>query len=428
MAHIDGSSRLSNRGMAVWSIVLLGCLGFLPYTYFVFVCVLGFLCLCFWQAYYHHKELLSLLHSQGFLVLGVLFILSSSFAVNTGEAYLQLAHFLPFFWVWAALVLYLKAASNPWQQLCRWAMVLVLTTIPVNVIGIVEYLLKHVSPGYPLTTFPGVYWLYVGDLAHPRTFSLFDDPNTLANYLVMILGLNIGLLFLPLRTHLLKNFPVWCRGILYINVLLTLVCLYCSGSRNGYLVAAFLLLVSLFYVKKHRWVRFLGVAGLALIAITTARFGIAGRTPSLAWVTDDPRVHVWQLALQLVQERPVLGHGLGNYKLLYNGEVPGYDFIAHAHNLWLMLASEAGIPAMVILTVAVGIVCYRATRLLLTLEEGSDNYAVMLAFYLCFTSCILFSLFDVTIFEVRVNLLGWLSLAVLYCSPELNQSRPKKLD
>lgn len=428
MAHIDGRTRLSGRSLTVWSIVLLGCLGLLPYTYFMFVGLLGFLGLCFWQTYHRPKEILGLLHRQGLLALGILLILSSSFAVNTGEAYLQLTHFLPFFWVWAALVLYLKAVSNPWQQLSRWAVVLVLATIPINLIGIFEYALKHSSPGAPLTTLPGVYWLYIGDLSHPRTFSLFDYPNTLANYLVMILGLNIGLLFLQPEKGFLKNLPRWCRVIFYANVLLTLACIFCSGSRNGYLVAAFLLLVSLFCFRKNRWVRSLGLAGLALITITTVRFGIGGRTPSLTWITDDPRVYVWRFALQLAQERPILGHGLGNYKLLYNGEVPGYDSIAHAHNLWLMFASEAGIPAMVLLTILVGLICYRAARALLAFEEGSNHYAILLAFYLCFMSCVLFSLLDVTIFEGRVNLLGWLSLAVLYCSAELNRTPQSELD
>lgn len=418
MAHINDRSYFSKQS-AVWGTVLVGCLGLLPYTHFMFVGLLGFLGLCFWCTYCCPRRVLNLLYRQGFLVLGGLLILSSSFAVNVGEAYLQLAHFLPFFWVWAALVLHLKATLLPWKQLYQWAVVLVLATIPVNLVGIIEYVLKHSLTGNSLTRFPGIYWLYIGDISHPRTFSLFDYPNTLANYLVMILGLNIGLLFLKLNAGPLGNLSRWSRYILYSNVPLTIICLYCSGSRNGYLVAAFLLLLSLFCVKAQRWVRSLGLAGLAIIAITTARFGIGGRSLSWTWLTDDPRIGVWHLALQLTHERPILGHGLGNYKLLYDGEVPGYDFIAHAHNLWLMLGAEAGIPAAIVLTTIVGLTCYRATMALYKLKEQPEYYAVLLSFYLCFMGSVLFSLLDVTIFEVRVNLLGWLSLAVLYCSPEL---------
>ena len=428
MVHIDEKTQVSDRSTAIWNPILLGCLGLLPYTYLMFAGVLGFLGLCFWQAYHHPKALLGLLYRQGFLVIGGLLIASSSLAVNTGEAYLQLAHFLPFFWVWAAVVLYLQAVPNPWQQLCRWAIVLVFATIPLNFVGIVEFVLKHHFPEQMLTTFPGLSWFYIGDINHPRTFSLFDYPNTLANYLVMILGLNIGLLFLKPRTGLVGTLPRCFGGLLYANVPLILACLYCSGSRNGYLVAAFLLLVSLFCVRTQRWVRSLGLAGLALIAVTTARFGIGGRTLSWAWVTDDPRVYVWRLALQLTKERPILGHGLGNYKLLYDGEVPGYDFIAHTHNLWLMLGAEAGIPVAIALTALVGLICYRATKALMLLRDKPGHYAVLLAFYLCFMSSVMFSLLDVTLFEVRVNLLGWLSLAVLYCSPELNLINIARLD
>ena len=428
MAHIDGQSRGLGQGATIWSAVLLIGLSLFPYPYVTLVSLLGFLCLCLWQTYCHPRQLLSLLHRWGLLVLGILLIISSSFAFEPSEAYLQLAHFLPFFWFWAVLVLYLQTTPNPWQQIYRWAIALVLVTIPINLVGIIEYFLKRHLPEGTLTTFPGLAWLYIGDFSHPRTFSLFDYPNTLANYLVMMLGLNIGLLFLRPRAGCLKSLPGWCRGVLSINVLLTLTCLYCSGSRNGYLVATFLLLVSLFGIRTQRWVRSLGLAGLALIIVTTVRFGIGGRNLSWAWVTDDPRVGVWQLALQLTQERPILGHGLGNYKLLYNGEIPGYDFIAHAHNLWLMMAAETGIFAAIILTLAVGVMCYRAAKALFMLRDKPNHYAVLFAYSLCFLSTALFSLLDVTLFEVRVNLLGWLSLAVLSCGPELSRIAHHELD
>ncbi|NER78725.1 MAG: hypothetical protein F6K42_03940 [Leptolyngbya sp. SIO1D8] len=428
MAHIDGKLRWFGQGATFWSAVLLICLGLFPYPYCVFASLLGFLCFCLWQTYTFPKKLLNLLHQQGFLILGGLLIISSIFAVNSGEAYLQLAHFLPFFWMWAAFVSYLQTTSNPWRQVYQWAVILVLVSIPINLVGLVEYALKHSLPAGALTAFPGIHWLYIGDFSHPRTFSLFDYPNTLANYLVMMLGLNIGLLFLQKGTRPISGGLRWCQWMLYINLPLTLICLYCSGSRNGYLVAAFLLLISIFCVKTHRWIRFLGLTGIAAIVGTTAKFGIGGRSLSWAWVTSDPRVEVWRFAVQLTQERPILGHGLGNYKLLYDGEVPGYDFIAHAHNLWLMLASETGILAAIAFTIIIGLICYRGFKGLYSLRANPNYYALLLAYCLSFLGTVLFSLLDVTLFEVRVNLLGWLSLAIFYVSPELSPLTHPNLD
>ncbi len=358
--------------------------------------------------------------------------MSACFAFNRGEAFLQLAHFLPFFWIWASLVLYLRQRPTFWAETGQWGMFLALSGLPISLFGIGEYLLKHLDGGVPDRLIALVDWFYLGDFGNPRISALFDYPNTLANYLVIVLGLTLGLLTLNRDSRLLQRSPRRLKLLLYVNVLLILACLYCSGSRNGYLVAAILLLVGLMGVQTSRWARSLGIAGLALIVATTLRFGIGGRTLSWSWLTEDPRVGVWKFALHLTQQRPLLGFGLGNYKLVYDGEIPGYPFIAHAHNLWLMLSSEAGLPVTILLTAVVGLICYRSMRVLQQLRDRPNERAILMAYTLAFWACILFSMLDVTLFEVRVNLLGWLSLAVLYGSTELSlmdaQSLNERLD
>lgn len=423
MAHTDARSQWLDQGAVFWSLILPVCLGLLPYPYSMFAAIAGFFLLCVWQAYFHPGPLLTLLYRRGFLALALWLIVGSSFANFPGEAYLQLTHFVPFFWFWGATVLYLKQSANPWSQIYHWAMVLVLATIPVNLAGILEYVFKRVQSGASPSSLPVLDWLYIGDLNNPRTFSLFDDPNTLASFLIMTLGLNIGLVFLRRKDiQLLGRLPSWCRYVLAVNILLTLACLFCSGSRNGYLSAALVLLVSIFTMKTSRWVRSLGLIGLASILITTLQFGIGGRTLSWAWLTEDPRVWVWQLALQMIQDRPFFGQGLGNYKLLYNGEVPGYDYIAHAHNFWLMIASEAGIPAIIAFTAIIGFICYKGLYALLETQHSPNHYALLMGYHLCFLGITLFSLFDITLFEARVNLLAWLSLSVIYTGSELSHA------
>jgi len=421
MAHTDARSPGVTQQSPLWSAGLLICLGLLPFPYFMFAGLFGFLGLTLWQTATAPRSLARLLYQQGFIILSGLLVLSASLAVEPGEALVQLAHFLPFFWAWAALVQYLDQIQKPWREIGRWAGILVLTTVPLNIVGIVEFTLKRSLPAEALVQFPLIDWLYIGDFDHPRAFSLFDYPNTLANYLVMMLGLNIGLLFLRHGIATSRPLSGWIKALLAVNILLTLLCIYCSGSRNGYLVAAVLLLIGFCAMRASRWVRSLGLMGLAIIVVTTLQFGIGGRSLSWAWVTDDPRVGVWHLALTMIRDRPLLGCGLGNYKLLYNGEVPGYDFIAHAHNLWLMLAAEAGIPVMIGMTLAIGAIAYRGVKGLWQLRPHPDRYAILLGYHLCFLGTLLFALFDVTLSEARVNWLGWLSLAVLYCGPELSQ-------
>jgi O-antigen ligase len=204
-------------------------------------------------------------------------------------------------------------------------------------------------------------------------------------------------------------------------VLLTLGCLFASGSRNGLLAAIALMVVSLLRMRTNRWVRLLGLAGITLVVVTTLSFGVAGRSFSWSWVTDDPRVQVWQLAWQMILDEPILGQGLGNYKLLYNGEIPLYTYIAHAHNFWLTMAAEAGLIVTVLFTLAIGLICYRGYRAFTSLKSAVSHQALLMGYGLAFFGIILFSLLDITYFEARVNVVTWLSLSVIAASPVLSQ-------
>ncbi|RZM82207.1 O-antigen ligase family protein [Leptolyngbya iicbica LK] len=421
MAHTDAQSHWLMQGIPRWHQVLPICLGLLSYPYSMFVGLLGLLSLSIWQTLRSPKAIFFTLFNSGLIAIAVLMVISSSQAVYPGEAYLQLAHFLPFFWLWACLTVYLQQTLHPWAQIYRWTVVLVLAAVPINLVGIVEYLLKLAPNPALLPYFPLIDWLYLGDTDILRAYSLFDYPNTLASYLTLILGLNLGLVFLEGQETPWGRQSTLSLWLIRANVLLTLGCLFASGSRNGLLAAIALIVVSLLRMRTNRWVRLLGLAGLALIVVTTLSFGVAGRSVSWSWVTDDPRIQVWRLAWQMFLDEPILGQGLGNYKLLYNGEIPLYTYIAHAHNFWLTLAAEAGLIVTVLFTLAIGLICYRGCRALMSLKPAVSHHALLMGYCLAFLGIALFSLLDITYFEARVNAVTWLSLSVIAASPVLSQ-------
>lgn len=420
MAHTDEyRSRLALEALPItpWSRAILVCMAILPYgMYFSLAGLLGLLC---WTVSRQPHEIFKLLHRHGFIWLSGLLMVSSSLAVYRGEAWLQLANFLPFFLLWAVFVVHCTAEPHPWQFLRRCAWVLVLGTLPLNLFAIVEFWLKTNGMGELLTTLPIIHVMYTGAHRVMRSCSVFDYFNTYANYLVMMIGLSLGLIQWQIVAAPSAKSPVWIRLALILSLVLSLAGLYCSGSRNGYLVASFLLMLGLFCLQTRRWLRGLGLAGLGAFVSSAILFGIGGRHLSLAWVTDDPRVEVWQLAIRLTREYPLLGAGLGNYKLLYDGSVPDHDFVAHAHNIWLMLAAEAGIPAMVGFTIAIALICYQGMQGHRYLADSPQAQAILLGYGLCFLGSILFSVLDVTLFDARINVLGWFCLAVLAAAPAI---------
>jgi O-antigen ligase len=96
------------------------------------------------------------------------------------------------------------------------------------------------------------------------------------------------------------------------------------------------------------------------------------------------------------------------------GLIPEYDYIAHPHNFWLLLAVEAGIPVMILLTVWVGRICYAAVQKFVETGVESPDRWLTLAYLLAFWGCIAFALFDVTFYDARINMMNWFLLSGLY--------------
>jgi O-antigen ligase len=93
---------------------------------------------------------------------------------------------------------------------------------------------------------------------------------------------------------------------------------------------------------------------------------------------------------------------------------PGYAYIHHAHNIWLYLASEVGIPVMLLFSWVIGRIYAQGTRTLLAAKLSTEHRFVLLSYLLAFGGCILFGLFDVPLFDARINILSWLMLAAIY--------------
>jgi O-antigen ligase len=350
------------------------------------------------------------------LVLTGLLSLSCLFAENRGEAFLQLANFLPYLLLFSVLPYLLKGT----EPLTRLATDVVIATIPINLLALLEYVLR--AEGIPR-------WLRRTALsrwyrARPhagRAMVMFGHPNALAGYLVLVLGLGLGLILYYLwqrrsvRERQTPLLPNWQMVLLYIGTFSCLLGIFASGSRNGLLVAMAQLLVFSLFTKASRIVLISGAVGLVGLITGAAWLGIGGRSLSLADWADDPRVGVWRFAFSLLKQRPFLGWGLGNYKLQYPpGLIPDYDYVAHPHNFWLLLAVEAGIPVMLLFTLFVGRICYRAVKQLWAKSTDSGEQAVLLAYLLSFAGCVAFALFDVTFYDARINVTNWVVLAGLY--------------
>lgn len=172
-----------------------------------------------------------------------------------------------------------------------------------------------------------------------RVISFFDNANTFAQVLVMLLALNLGLIFAS-RTFLGKAaaLATFCFGLVGIGMT------YSRASWIG-LVAAVLLFV---LIAERRLIPVLIVGAVALLPFLPA--SIYNRILTIFNPTDSStssRFPIYSVGFKVWKTSPIIGVGLGSElsaKLAHNSGWYHQRFkFPHYHSIYVQLAVELGI-------------------------------------------------------------------------------------
>ncbi len=280
-----------------------------------------------------------------FLLLGILNLFTSVYPHNTEKAlFLLLCYGILF-------VLVLQQLKTR-RRIFGLAFIILLIGTGESLFGLFQYLRGA-------KTVLGVMTPNIGTVN-----ATYMSHNHFAGFLIVILPLALGL-FAGTANLEKKFFLFLLFGIMGSSLVLTL-------SRGGLLS---FLLASLVFVSclvlKHRamsertislW-KYLVVTGLVVLLVAgyVAWIGIspiAHRSlldtffPTKAVVEHEIRLPLWKSALGLVRESPVLGSGMGTFQYVFMRyrppEIPQDLQAYHAHNDYLELLIETGIPGFLI--------------------------------------------------------------------------------
>ena len=193
------------------------------------------------------------------------------------------------------------------------------------------------------------------------------SPNQLAGIIAF---------YLPFPLASLFNRPA-SRGnllgkvVAFVTVIMLTAVLILTQSRSGWLGGIVGVIVTFMFMgllSERRWLRIAGTMLPIIIAIGVtifvlwvgpdrigeALYGAAEsfvETP-VGKITYRGRLEIWSRALYAIQDFPFTGCGLGTFRriahILYPLFLvpPGQDF-AHAHNIFLQVALDLGIPGLV---------------------------------------------------------------------------------
>ena len=364
----------------------------------------------------------------GLAIFTLWLIVISGLAYQPVESWLGLANLLPFFCLFAALSILFKQPS----QLRRLAWLLIIPSLPIIILGI-----GQMYAGWSIPNILG--WELIPQGVPPgRMSSVFIYTNFLAIYLLLVLNLGLGLSIATYQSWYWSKDKqkVWILLFLIVIVVSSAIALILTSSRNAWGIAIFSSLAFALYLG-WRWLVYTVMT--AATAIGWASFGpswgqawLRKIVPAYFWArladeiyirpVETLRITQWQFCLDLIQQRPLTGWGLRNFTPLYQEKMNVW--FGHPHSLFLMLTSETGIVGMLILAIIVGWVMMQSILLVsrsndLSKSDGlesSDLLGDRLIFFtyiIAFTSFILFNLLDVTIFDLRINTIGWILFSAI---------------
>ncbi|MGC1248938.1 MAG: O-antigen ligase family protein, partial [Spirulinaceae cyanobacterium] len=358
----------------------------------------------------------------GLIVLTLGLIVSCCLANQPLEAFLGLANIIPYFLLLAACSTLIKTPG----RLRRLAWLMVIPSLPVGILGLGQLFFGWSTP----EQFSAIVGWTLATKGNPtgRMASVFMYANILAIYLLIVFNLSLGLW--------IEAFQVWYkrrqgRQLWFLTVVLILngIAIILTHSRNAWGIAGISFLAFAIYLG-WRWL-VLATTTAAVIVAWASWLPVWGQSflrqivPVYVWgrlsdqvITNRPlptlRATQWQFAWDLALKCPWSGWGLRNFTPLYEAQTQ--HWLGHPHNFFLMLAAETGFPVTILFCIIVGWILIKVAFSLTKYSYNNllpQDRLIIFTYLVAFGSCVLFNLFDVSLFDFRANTFVWILLTAL---------------
>jgi len=250
-------------------------------------------------------------------------------------------------------------------------------------------------------------WLDVDmfDTFSTRVYSTLENPNVLAEYLLLIIPLAaVGVLTSKSQSG--KIYSAIAAGIMVLCMLLTY-------SRGGWLGLIFA--VAVFLVLMDRRFIILGIiAAIALLLVLPE--SVMSRFTSIGNTSDGStsyRLAIWMGTLAMLMDYWFCGIGPGSSA--FNMVYPSYSYNAataqHSHNLYLQIVCDSGVVGIVIF-VALLFVFFKTTCGALSRATDRSNRLRLIAVISGMLGFLLQGMTDFSFYNYRVMLIFWVYIAL----------------
>lgn len=240
-----------------------------------------------------------------------------------------------------------------------------------------------------------------------RIASTLDNPNTFAAFIILAI--------FPILMYAIYTKNKVKKVIFSAIVVLLIINMFLTGSRNSYLAIAIGFIVLIIVYNKKLIMPFIGVAVVSFIipAVRARILQIGARSQ------DESRIKIWEVALKMIKEHPLLGVGNGNYVSLYDTYVKKYPKLSYpyyhnmpAHNSYLKVWSELGVLGIASF-LGVLICALLKVRKFVIMSDKSKYKYFFTGFYASMIAFYFMNLSDTLFFVPKTTAYFWIMLALV---------------
>ena len=267
-----------------------------------------------------------------------------------------------------------------------------------------------------------------------RLAGTFKMPNDLGAYLALSLPFVIGYFVVSWQSLRKQKRTMWIIAALSAVVFVMTVNLMLTLTRAAWVSVAIAAICIGFYVAvkmlsalksvSSMW-KFVSIGTVLIILVLGVSLFLMPQHIKSRFQTiiEQPvgfmgeRPQWWQTSLELIQKYPFTGIGLGRFRYEYqlNGPAEQYNIPFHAHNIYLHIAVEHGIPSLFLFLWIIVIIWRQiwALRSTMEVEEYFWNMGAFLGGSGFLISALIYGLAD-NILHQRTVLLFWFIIGIIY--------------
>ena len=257
-----------------------------------------------------------------------------------------------------------------------------------------------------------------------RVRASFPDPGTFSSYLSLFLPISVALLWSSLREA--KKFLIFSYGMAAILITLGL---YMSFTKNVFYFLALTSVFLFFFSEAPKKIK-LYTGSIAYVALLVLFLSV----PILSFfinklgVPMKERLYLWSFSQKMIQDAPILGHGLNSYSQIHTRYFPAienfpggyrYLYLGYPHNGYLKMWVEIGLMGLILYLI---IYFQILKKLWFEIKKSSNDKKVRLLCYaVSFLTFMCSSFFDTFMESTQTRYALWVVVGAMLIDFKVNK-------